>query len=149
MVRTIPVGIAAMLCFSTMAAAQSASERLGQQQSASLFRDLKLEDILDDKDVTIVVTPGASCTPSVKRIERRRRDPVWNGVLIGAGAGALAGFGFGRSLDSPTCPRSGTECGQGAMIGTAGGAFWGAIGGWITDALIRKRETIYLPQDPQ
>jgi hypothetical protein len=85
----------------------------------------------------------------VKRIERRVRDSVLNGVLIGAGVGALAGFGFGRSLDSPTCPRSGSECGQGAMIGTAGGAFWGAIGGWITDALIRKRETIYLPQDPQ
>jgi hypothetical protein len=137
-----------MLWFSTMTAAQPASEPLGQQPPASLFRNLKVEDILD-KDVTIVVTPGASCTPSVKRIERRVRDSVLNGVLIGAGAGALAGFGFGRSLDSPTCPRWGSECGQGAMIGTAGGAFWGAIGGWITDALIRKRETIYLPQDPQ
>jgi hypothetical protein len=145
MVRTIPVGIAAMLCFSTIATAQSASEPLEQQQPASVFRELKLEDILD-KDVTIVVTSGTSCTPSVKRIERRRRDSVRNGVLIGAGAGALAGFGFGKSLDSPTCPRSGSECGQGAMIGTVGGAFWGAIGGWITDALIRKRETIYLPQ---
>jgi hypothetical protein len=24
-----------------------------------------------------------------------------------------------------------------------GGAFWGAVAGWITDALIRKREVIY------
>jgi hypothetical protein len=63
-------------------------------------------------------------------------------VLIGAGAGALAGFGLGRSLDSPACPRPGIECGQGAMVGAVGGAFWGAIGGWITDALIRKRECV-------
>jgi hypothetical protein len=33
---------------------------------------------------------------------------------------------------------------KGALIGTVGGVFWGAIGGWITDALIRKREIIYL-----
>jgi hypothetical protein len=30
------------------------------------------------------------------------------------------------------------------MIGAFGGAFWGAIGGWIADAVIRKRETIYV-----
>ena len=79
----------------------------------------------------------------VKQIDRRRRDPVWNGVLIGAAAGSLAGFGLGRSLDSPSCPRPAIECGQGAIIGTVGGALWGAAGGWIADALIRKREVVY------
>ena len=79
----------------------------------------------------------------VQRIDRRRRDSVRNGVLIGAGAGALLGFGVGRSMDSPSCPRA-VECGQGAAVGTVGGAVWGAVGGWIADALIRKRETVYL-----
>jgi hypothetical protein len=80
----------------------------------------------------------------VRRIERRRRDSVWNGVLIGAGAGALLGYGAGRRLDSPSCPRSGIECGQGAMLGTVGGAFWGAFSGWIDDALVRKTEVIHV-----
>jgi hypothetical protein len=80
----------------------------------------------------------------VRRIDRRRRDSVRNGLLIGLGTGALVGFGLGRTADSPGCPRSGVECGQGAVVGTIGGALWGALGGWITDALIRKREVIYL-----
>jgi hypothetical protein len=80
----------------------------------------------------------------VRRIDRRRRDSIWNGLLIGAGAGALVGFTRGRSLDSDGCPRSGIECGQGAVIGTVSGALWGAVGGWIADALTRKRETIYV-----
>jgi len=79
----------------------------------------------------------------VMQIVRTRRDPVRNGILTGLGAGAVAGFALGRTWDSPTCPRAGVECGQGAMTGAIGGAFWGAVGGWITDALIRKRETIY------
>lgn len=79
----------------------------------------------------------------VRRIDLRRRDSVLNGVLIGAGAGALLGFGLGRSADSPSCPRSGIECGQGAMLGTVNGAVWGALSGWLTDALIRKRDVLY------
>jgi ribosomal protein L24 len=80
----------------------------------------------------------------VTRIERRRRDSVRNGVLIGIGSGAGLGFLIGRTADSPSCPQSGIECGQGALLGTIGGAFWGGVAGWITDALIRKREVIYL-----
>lgn len=79
----------------------------------------------------------------IRRVERLRRDPVRNGVLIGAGAGALVGFVQGRRLDGPSCPRSGIECGQGAIIGTVAGALWGSIGGWIVDALVHTREVIY------
>jgi hypothetical protein len=80
----------------------------------------------------------------VARIERRRRDPIANGLLIGAGAGAVLGYGVGRGVDSPSCPHPGIECGQGATLGTVTGALWGAVGGWLVDTLIRKREVVYL-----
>lgn len=86
---------------------------------------------------------------SIARIDRRRRDSVRNGLLIGLGSGAILGFLAGRAADSPTCPRPGVECGQGALLGTVGGAFWGGLGGWLIDALVRKREVIYLaPAQP-
>jgi len=147
MVRNISVALAGILCWSSLATAQTVEEHSSQQQPTTSIEKLDLQGILT-QDITIVDTSRASDSAPVRRIERRRRDSVWNGVLIGAGAGALAGFGLGRSLDSPSCPRSGSECGQGAMVGTIGGAFWGAIGGWITDALIRKRETVHVVPGP-
>jgi hypothetical protein len=86
-------------------------------------------------------TVGAT---DIGRIERQRKDSVLNGVLIGAGTGALAGYGLGKSMDSPNCSGA-VECGQGAIVGAVGGAVWGAVGGWLVDVLIRKRETIHLP----
>ena len=83
----------------------------------------------------------------VTRVERRGRDPVRNGLLMGVGAGAVLGFLVGRTTDSPSCrlvPQPRIECGQGALLGTMGGAFWGGVAGWMTDALIRKREVVYL-----
>ena len=80
---------------------------------------------------------------TITRIERRERDSVRNGLLIGIGTGALLGFLAGRAADSPTCPRPGIECGQGALLGTIGGAAWGGFGGWLIDMLIRRREVIY------
>ena len=79
---------------------------------------------------------------AVTRIERRNPDSVRNGVFLGAAAGALIGFFAGKSVPEGPCPPS-QECGQGAVIGTAGGAVWGGVGGWIADALIRKREVVY------
>ena len=146
MIRTIVVGVAAMLCFSTTAGAQLASEPLEHGQSAALIGELKLHDVLEKEVARAETAQFAAATASPKRTGPPHRDSVWNGVLIGAGVGALAGFGLGRSLDSPSCPRSGIECGQGAIVGTVGGAFWGAIAGWITDALIHDRETIASPQ---
>lgn len=81
---------------------------------------------------------------TVTRIDRRRRDSVRNGLVIGFGSGALVGFLAGRAADSPTCPLPGIECGQGAVLGTIGGALWGGIGGWLIDAMHRSREVIYL-----
>ena len=80
---------------------------------------------------------------TVTRIDRRRRDSLRNGLVIGFGSGALAGFLAGRAADSPTCPLPGIECGQGAVLGTIGGAIWGGVGGWLIDALSREREVVY------
>lgn len=146
MIRTIVAGVAAMLCFSTIARAQSASEPPERGQAAGLIAEFKLHDVLE-KEVARAETAPFAATVSANRTGRPHRDSVWNGMLIGAGVGALAGFGLGRSLDSPACPRSGIECGQGAIVGTVGGAFWGAIAGWITDALIHDRETIAASQE--
>jgi hypothetical protein len=66
------------------------------------------------------------------------KHSVWTGVLIGAAAGGAVGFAVGRRLDSPVCPRPGVECGQGAVVGTATGALWGAGGGWLASVLIRR-----------
>ncbi len=102
---------------------------------------------LSDGSLTLrPVVSGLSRTfasTDVRRIEQRRKDSIMNGVLIGAGAGALAGYGLGKSMDSPNCSGP-VECGQGAMVGAVGGAVWGAVGGWLVDRLIQKRETIYL-----
>ena len=106
---------------------------------------------LSELELTLAVdgTRRVFVVGGVKRIDRRRRDSVLNGLLIGASVGALMGLGVGRTVDSPACPRSGSECGQGAIVGTVGGAVWGAVGGWIVDALIRKRQTIYAPPGPK
>jgi hypothetical protein len=102
---------------------------------------------LSDAALTLTVDGARRefAAEAIRRIDRQRRDSVRNGVLLGAGAGAALGFATGRSADSPACPRPGIECGQGAMIGTVGGALWGAVGGWIVDLLIRKREIVYQP----
>ncbi len=105
------------------------------------------ERIVSISDVHLTVTAAGPDrvfhADTIRRVDRWRRDSIWNGVLMGAGAGALVGLGVGRSADSRSCPRSAVECGQGVLIGTAGGAIWGALGGWVVDALIRKRETVY------
>jgi hypothetical protein len=150
---------------------EAESANVADQQPASSFEELKLRVAVGETvyvvDISGQETKGRIATLSqvaltlavdgtgrdfaadtIRRIERRRRDSVWDGVLIGAGAGALMGFAVGRTADSPDCPRSGIECGQGAVIGTVGGALWGAVGGWITDMLMRKRETVYSFRGP-
>lgn len=79
----------------------------------------------------------------VVRVERRRPDSRRNGVLIGLGTGAAVGALIGPA-DSQTCPASGVECGQGALLGTIAGALWGAAVGWVVDTARTAREVVYL-----
>ena len=103
-------------------------------------------DILSDASLQLTVDGIRRdfISRTISRIDRRRPDSVRNGVVIGISSGALLGFVAGTTADSPTCPRSGIECGQGALLGTVGGAIWGAVGGWLIDTLARSREVIYL-----
>jgi len=94
-------------------------------------------------NLTVDSTRQAFAFDTIVQIDRTRRDPVHDGVLKGLAIGAVAGYVLGRRADSPACARRGIECGQGAVIGSYGGGFWGAIGGWIADAVTRKRETVY------
>lgn len=157
------VGWLLLLCFPAEASAQIVARSFEQLQS-----HVKPGDTIYVIDSLGMETRGQIATLSVssltvtldgsrrdflegavRKIDQRRRDSVRNGLLIGIGSGAGLGFLIGRTADSPSCPRSGIECGQGALLGTIGGAFWGGVAGWVTDALIRKREVIYLaPAQP-
>ena len=108
-------------------------------------REARVETVSDvSMELTVDGIRRGFDESSIARIDRRRRDSVRNGLAIGLGSGALLGFLAGRAADSPTCPRSGIECGQGALLGTVGGAVLGAVGGWLIDALTHNREVIYL-----
>jgi hypothetical protein len=165
MIRIMGIAVAGLLCFTGTVAAQSPQppgqrpafsfEELGSRMSPGdtvFVVDVSGQESrgrvasLSGMSLTVIVDEARRQfdAAEVKRVDRRRRDSVRNGVLIGAAAGALIGFALGRSMDSPDCVPSRSECGQGAVIGTVGGTFWGALAGWITDARIRKRETIYL-----
>jgi hypothetical protein len=103
---------------------------------------------LSDVSLTLLLdgTRREFASGSVRQIDRRRRDPVKDGLLMGLGAGVLVGVLAGSAADSSSCPRRGVECGQGALVGGIGGAVWGGLGGWLADVRIRKREIIYLAQ---
>jgi len=153
MTQRIHVATAAVLLLATTATAQSfaALEKQTTLGSTLYVVDNAGEETkgrlvtLSDLSLTLQVDGARQqfALADVARVERQKRDSVRNGVLIGAAVGALAGFTLGKSLDSPACPRRGPECGQGALIGTINGAFWGAVGGWIVDALVHRRETVY------
>lgn len=94
-------------------------------------------------NVTVDSTRRTFNFDTIAQIDRTRRDPVHDGVLKGLAGGAAVGFLLGKRAESAPCYRRDIECGQAAVIGAYGGAFWGAIFGWIVDASHRTRETVY------
>ena len=162
MTRTLWIATAALSCLAGTADAQQPEKLPPADSFAELERrsmvgeTVYILDAWEDEttgrvaalsNITLIVTVDSArrsfTEGDVRRIDRRRRDSARNGLLMGAGIGALMGFGIGRSLDAPGCSRSGLECGQGAVIGTVGGAFWGGLAGWIADALVPSRETVF------
>src|SRR5262245_1361923 len=131
MIRTICVLVAAMSWCAGGAAAQSASH-----PPARSFEELRATVAPGDRVIVVDRSGGETrglvasistlaltltfdgehrdfAEDAVGRIDRERRDPVSNGLLIGGGTGAVLGFGIGRRLDSQPC-RPGIECSQGA-----------------------------------
>lgn len=73
-------------------------------------------------------TPLARQSAQIKT----QRDSIWNGLLIGAGAGAAGGYIWARHV----CGTSDSECFTiSATAGALGGAAIGAAIGAILDAL--------------
>jgi hypothetical protein len=71
-------------------------------------------------------------TVTGNRAQSAQRDPLWNGVLIGAGAGAAGGYIWARNM----CGSNDKECSYRAMpVGILAGAGIGAAVGAIFDAL--------------
>ena len=70
---------------------------------------------------------------------RQRSDRLWNGALIGLGAGALGGIVFGSSR--PGCEYEASFCGG---VGFLAGAPLGALVGLTVDALMPHDDVLYV-----
>jgi hypothetical protein len=96
---------------------------------------------ISDQTITVMSqgTPRTLTETQVLEIRHRRRDSLWNGALLGLGAG----LGAGIVAVTSTCPND-PEC---SAIATAlfvptfaaGGAGIGAL----IDSLTRKHETVF------
>ena len=91
----------------------------------------------DVNAASIVITDEKSQQPrTIPSMEVERistRDPVANGIKIGAGIGAVAGL-VGGLLENAICSNEGGSC-LGAVIGLAAiGAAGGAAAGWGLDS---------------
>ena len=89
--------------------------------------------------LTVDGTPRVMNESLIKEIRYRPKDSLWNGTLIGI----IAGAGVGWTLVATTCGND-TECAFYAGLAfipvSIGG---GAAAGAITDARIRRTETIF------
>ena len=93
-------------------------------------------DILQISDTTLSLRVGSlnEVFPiaRVREVSERRRDRVWNGLLIGAAAGALGGLIPDHLDDCEECHDS-----------LYGSIAVGASAGLIIDALIRAQTLVY------
>jgi hypothetical protein len=140
--------ILVMLCLPGLAAAErSAPLDDGPNQAVNtvLLQPTNDDGIgaSDSTPLVITVAPGtAVSSPSLRRqsaSQPRRRDSLWNGVLLGAGAGALLGAVGGHALlDCSTCSAGFNVSLTFGVIGAGAGA---GIGAGI-DALRHTRAPI-------
>jgi hypothetical protein len=73
---------------------------------------------------------------NISEITHRQKDPIWNGLIIGAAAGALMGAVLNGLNDCDP-----NECGEAYVV--AGGLALGAAVGAGIDALWRKNQVLY------
>jgi hypothetical protein len=87
-----------------------------------------------DRRLPVLVNAGTpvAAPATARRAPARRRDPLWNGILIGLGAGIGGGYLWARN----TCGSNNRECDFRAYpVGVVAGAGIGAAAGAIIDAL--------------
>jgi hypothetical protein len=111
----------------TEASGRTTKGTLGKLSTSSL-------ELLNPKSI-----PAAFSKSEVRMIELERRDSLWNGTLIGLGAGGLSGLiGGAANCGNDSC--------QAGPIAAAFGALFGGIGagvGALVDLGFPKRTTIY------
>ena len=100
------------------------------------FTNLSAESI----DLLVDGRPVEMRRSEVSRIAERRRDGLWNGLLIGAAAGIGTAVVANRAL----CGGNDSECSAivFAAIGMPAIAAGTTIGG-VADALVKKRVVVY------
>jgi len=77
----------------------------------------------------------------IREVKRRRPDPRWNGALIGAAIGALAG----AAVKQWNC--GSTDCGEGGLVDPGFYVFGAGIGagaGALVDRSIKRFDTVFV-----
>jgi hypothetical protein len=129
MVKSV-VAITALFCLAWPAFVEA-------EAAAPGYRRIRVA--LDRSDIparftVIRVSVPSMRPPRVQPAAPASRDSVWNGVLIGAGAGGVSGYFWARN----SCESNDRECLFRAVpAGILGGAGIGAAFGAIIDALHR------------
>lgn len=98
----------------------------------------KIEDISSDS-LTLKGRKANLPADSIQAVQKKRKDPWWNGFLIGGGAGALGGLVLSktRCSDDSECSAIATAAfvPAGMAIGMATGA--------LIDRAVTKYDTVY------
>jgi hypothetical protein len=148
------VVLALVGCFPSTALAQGPPDwTLEVEVGKPLFVTMKNGDRIEGLagnvavDGITIATPAGIRTGAFTDIDRvEKRDPVWNGVLIGGAVGA--GLGLVALLGNSGCPNNDRGCESEAAALPVGGALYGALIGWGLDALVKGRRTIFSDRTP-
>jgi hypothetical protein len=82
---------------------------------------------------------------AIREVKRRRPDPWWNGILIGAVVGTVVG----AVVKERNC--GSTDCGEGGLVDPGFyvfGAGFGAGAGALVDHSIRRFDTVFTSPSP-
>jgi hypothetical protein len=103
----------------------------GRQIKGSVFE-------VTDSELTIGAKGNKELIPvsRIQEVSRRHRDPLWNGLLVGAAVGMLLGAASKAANDCDP-----NECGE--KYAVPGGLAFGAAVGIALDALWQQKQVLY------
>jgi len=115
--------------------------KIGQKVTVRLTDGKVREGSVTELNQTELVIASKSGTerimaPRIQEVSRRHRDSLWNGLIIGAAAGALMGW---AAIAANDCDYD--ECGEAGVV--PGGIVIGAALGTGLDLLLRERQVLY------